>query len=171
MKRRAHTTGRGRGAHSPQTLYGRKIKGPVKPVVSHKKHGKQMTYSREVTDGCARPAAIITALIIALLLMPRCGRGQIVFHFNTSTVVMEDTTGQMDTGSASWPVIASGDSLIIGIPARPLLWHGIKWVKMDNGDLHCMTPHFRAHYKPGPGGKSLLVMPAGAIRVIELYEK
>lgn len=130
-----------------------------------------MTRQHEVTDGCARPAAMITALIIALLLLPKCGRSQEVFRFNTSTVVMEDTTGQMDTGSASWPVIASGDSLLIGIPARPLLWRNLKWVRMDNGDLYCLTPYFRAHYKPGPGGKSLLVMPGSDIRVIELYEK
>lgn len=112
-------------------------------------------------------------LLTLLMLFARCSQclAQGYFRFNTSTVVMVDTTGRMDVGSASWPVIASGDSLLIGIPARPLLWHGIKWVKMDNGDLHCLTPFFRAHYKPGPGGKSLLVMPAGAIRVIELYEK
>ena len=42
MKRRAHTTGKGKGAHSPQTIYGRKIKGPVRPVVSTRKHGKQI---------------------------------------------------------------------------------------------------------------------------------
>jgi hypothetical protein len=172
MKRKAHTNGRkGKGGHSREPIRESRPEGQVKPVVSTKKHGKEMTYSREVTDGCAKSAAMIAALIIALLLFPKCGKTQTHFYFNTSTVVMVDNTGQMDTGSASWPVVAAGDSLVIGMPGMRLVERGLQWSKMGNGDMHAMKAGFRAHYKPGPGGKSLLISTAGSVRTIEAYEK
>ena len=116
---------------------------------------------------------LLFALLTVLMLFARCSqcRAQVHFAFNTSTVVMVDTAGQMDVGSASWPVIASGDSLLIGCPARPLLWHRIAWVKMDDGSLHFLSPYFIAHYSPGPGGKSLMIRKRGRIRSMEFYEK
>lgn len=112
-------------------------------------------------------------LLTLLMLFARCSqcRAQEHFRFNTSTVVMVDTTGQMDVGSASWPVIASSDTLYIGCPTLPLLWHSIRWVRMDDGSLHYLSPYFQAHYLPGPGGQSLYVRPMGAIREIEFYER
>lgn len=116
-------------------------------------------------------AATIAAFFIALfLLFPRCGKSQEVFRFNTSTVIMADTSGRMDTGLASWPVLAHGDTLEIAIPTKPITWWGIHWIEMDGGDLYYNTATFSAHYSPGPGGKSLIVRPSGAVRVIELYE-
>ena len=119
------------------------------------------------------PRMALFAMLTLLMLFARCSqcRGQVHFAFNTSTVVMVDTAGQMDVGSASWPVIASGDSLLIGCPARPLLWHRIAWVKMDDGSLHFLSPYFIAHYSPGPGGKSLMIRKRGRIRSMEFYEK
>ena len=116
---------------------------------------------------------LLAAVLTILMLFARCSdcRGQVVFAFNTSTVVMKDTTGQMDVGLASWPVIATGDSLIIGCPGVPLLWYGIHWVRMDDGSLHYLTPYFQAHYLPGPGGKSLYLRPSGSIREMEFHER
>jgi len=42
---------------------------------------------------------------------------------------------------------------------------------MDDGSLHFLSPHFIAHYLPGPGGQSLYIRPMGAIREMEFYEK
>lgn len=116
---------------------------------------------------------LVIAFIIAILSIGMCASamGQEVFRFNTSTVVMVDTTGRMDTGFASWPVIASGDTLTIAAPAGPLVWWGIKWIPVDNGDLYCIAPNLRARYSPGPGGQSMALWPVGRMRVIELYEK
>lgn len=173
-KRRKHPLGTGKGRHGSEVQpAGKRPPGEVKPIISRTKHGK-MTRNfhdndeRPITDGCA---GILAAIIALMLMFPRCGHGQDVFRFNTSAVVMVDTSGQMDAGLASWPVVACGDSLFVGIPTRPLKWRGLKWVLTDNGDLHCIKPYFWAHYKPGPGGKSLMIRPMGAIRVIELYER
>ena len=119
------------------------------------------------------PRLALLTLLTVLMMFARCSqcRGQVHFAFNTSTVVMVDTAGQMDVGSASWPIIASGDSLRIGLPAGPMLWWGISWVKMDDGSLHYLPPYFQAHYIPGPGGQSLYIRPMGAIREMEFYEK
>ena len=119
------------------------------------------------------PRLALYALLTVLMFFARCSqcRGQVHFQFNTSTVVMVDTAGQMDVGSASWPVIASGDSLLIGCPALPLMWHRITWIRMDDGSLHFLSPYFIAHYLPGPGGQSLYIRPMGAIREMEFYEK
>lgn len=89
------------------------------------------------------------------------------FRFNTSTVIMQDTAGEMTVGSVSWPVRAWCDSLVCG----PLQWYGVKWQRMDNGALYCITTGFMAKYLPGPGGKSLGVYPAGAIKSMEFHER
>jgi len=108
-----------------------------------------------------------------LFLFAKCSdcKGQVHFQFNSSTVVMVDTTGRMDVGSASWPVIASGDSLLIGCPSLPLMWHGVKWERMDSGDLYFFSPVLIARYSTGPGGQALYIRPMGAIREMELYER
>lgn len=112
-------------------------------------------------------------LIIGLLAFVSCTAtvfkccAQTHFEFNTSTIIMVDTTGEMTVGNTSWPVRAWCDSLTAG----PMAWHGIKWEEMDGGHLWCITPVFRAHYAPGPGGKGLLIMPAGAIKTIEFLER
>ena len=127
-----------------------------------------MTHEREITDGCARSAAMVAALIIALLMLPKCGKSQTHFAFNTSTVIMVDTTGEMTIGSASWPVRAHCDTLEIG---RYFLYTGVKWTVMDAGNMICIAPGLLAEYKPGPGGKSLMIAPRGAIRKMEFHEK
>ncbi len=113
------------------------------------------------------------AFLTLLMLLARCSdcRGQVHFRFNTSTVIMVDAFGQMDVGSASWPVIASGDSLIVGMPGRPLVWYGIRWTETGDGALHCLTAHFYAKYLPGPAGKSLYIRPGGAIKEMEFHER
>jgi hypothetical protein len=133
-----------------------------------------MTCAYHHDEGERIPRTALAVILFILMIFARCSqcRGQELFRFNTSTVVMVDTAGQMDVGSASWPVIASGDSLLIGCPARPLLWHRISWVKMDDGSLHFLSPFFQAHYLPGPGGQSLYVrLTGGAIREMEFYER
>lgn len=80
---------------------------------------------------------------------------------------MVDTTGEMTVGNTSWPVRAWRDTLSAG----PLMWYGVKWSETDGGHLWCITPFFRAHYAPGPGGKGLLVMPAGAVKTMEFLER
>ena len=119
------------------------------------------------------PRIALYALLTVLMLFARCSqcRGQVHFQFNTSTVVMVDTAGQMDVGSASWPIIASGDSLRIESPAKPMLWNKIIWQTTDTGEMYCITPYFQAHYSPGPGGKSLMIRKRGRIRSMEFYEK
>lgn len=167
MKRRARPTGKGRGTHAPEIVQERRPRGPVQRVVSKKRYGK-MIKEREITDGCARSTAMVAALIIALLLLPKCGKTQTHFAFNTSTVIMVDTTGEMTVGSASWPVRAYCDTLEIG---RYFLYTGIKWTVMDAGNMICIAPGLLAEYLPGPGGKSLMIAPRGAIRRMEFHEK
>jgi hypothetical protein len=121
-------------------------------------------------EGCASAGIVAFALACALLF-PYCGRCQTHFQFNTSTVMMQDSFGRMDVGSASWPVHAHGDTLEIGIPARPIVWYGIRWIATEGGHLYFNTPVFSAHYDPGPGGKSIVIRLDGIIRVMELYER
>lgn len=121
-------------------------------------------------EGCASAGIVALALACALLF-PYCGRCQQHFKFNTSTVVMQDSTGRMDVGSASWPVHAHGDTLEIGIPAKPIVWYGIRWEVTEGGHLYYNTPFFSAHYDPGPGGRSIVIRLDGVIRVMELYER
>lgn len=109
----------------------------------------------------------IAALFVLLLLAAKCaGQEPDLFHFNTSAIVMVDTTGEMTAGGASWRVRAWADTLQCG----PLVWYGIKWEHTDSG-LFFLSPFFQASYLSGPGGQSLLVKPQGAIKIIELYEK
>ena len=113
------------------------------------------------------------AFLTLLMLLARCSdcRGQVHFRFNTSTVVMVDTFGQMDVGSASWPVTASGDSLVIGMPGNRLVRHGITWTRTNDGAMHFITSNFYAKYLPGPAGKSLYIRPGGAIKEMEFHER
>lgn len=127
-----------------------------------------MIKQHEISDGCAGSAAMIAALVIVLLLLPKCGKTQTHFQFNTSTVIMVDTTGEMTVGSASWPVRASCDTLEIG---RYFLFTGVKWTVLDAGNMICISPGLLAEYKPGPGGKSLMIAPRGAIKSMEFHEK
>lgn len=109
----------------------------------------------------------ITALAVLLLCLYRCNAQEAdLFHFNTSAIVMVDTTGEMSAGGASWRVRAWADTLQCG----PLVWYGIKWEHTDSG-LFFLSPFFQASYLSGPGGQSLLVKPQGSIKIIELYEK
>lgn len=112
-------------------------------------------------------------LVLALMTVASCTVtvvkccAQTHFDFNTATVIMVDTTGEMTVGNTSWPVRAWRDTLTAG----PLMWYGVKWTETDGGHLWCITPFFRAHYAPGPGGKGLLVMPAGAVKTMEFLER
>jgi hypothetical protein len=124
-----------------------------------------------IPEGCRATATVAMFAVIFLLLFPHCGRCQEHFRFNTSTVIMQDSAGRMDVGSASWPVWAHGDTLEIGIGREIRLWYGIKWIRTDGGHLYFNGPFFSAHYDPGPGGRSIVIRLDGVIRVMELYEK
>jgi hypothetical protein len=181
MKRRAAVLGkRGSGNYTPEQINGKKRPpGQVRPIISKSKHGKPMTHfhdnendlpdfdgARRIVTGCIWLCAIIAVFSIAMC-SATVAHGQEVFRFNTITVMMQDTSGETTVGSTSWPIWAHGDTLSAG----PLLWWGLKWEVMDSGAMYCATPFFQAKYSPGPGGKALMVRPAGAIKVMEFYER
>lgn len=132
------------------------------------RYARERKPEREVSDG--GPSPFISALLVLFLMagaVSTCNAQNVHFHFNTSTIIMQDTAGETTVGSASWPVRAWCDSLRCG----PLQWYGIKWQRMDSGALYFIAPGFMAKYLPGPGGKSLAVYPSGAIKSMEFHEK
>lgn len=115
-----------------------------------------------------------TCLILAVLTVASCTVtvvrccGQTTrFEFNTTVVVTVDTSGNMEVLHTGLNVRAWADTLQAG----PLKWWGITWAPTDGGDLYFVSPRFRAHYRPGPDGKGLLVCPEGRLKTIEFHEK
>lgn len=116
-----------------------------------------------------------TCLLLALLAVGSCtatvvrccGQTPVHFDFNTTVVVTVDTSGNMEVLHTGLNVRAWADTLQAG----PLKWWGITWAPTDGGDLYFVSPRFRAHYRPGPGGRGLLVCPEGRLRTIEFHEK
>lgn len=112
-------------------------------------------------------------LVIALLTVASCTVtvvrccAQDHFNFNTSVVVTVDTSGNTEVLNTGLNVRAWADTMQAG----RLKWWGITWTATDGGDLYFLSPRFRAHYRPGPNGKGLLVCPEGRLRTIEFHEK
>lgn len=75
--RRQHVVGRGKGGHEHKAIRQRRADGPVKPVVSNRKNGKEMKYTNSIQEGAAGFGRLVRwsiagAIIAAILSVSMC---------------------------------------------------------------------------------------------------
>lgn len=161
MKRRATQTVRGKGGHSPDHIpERRRPTGPVKPVISKTKHGKEMEYVNSIQRRAAAfrlfiiRAALIMLAVLGLAWRWQCN-AQTHFRFDVAYTEFPDGT----SGNGAAIVWAHADSLEIFFPnippgilsSNPIWFAGINWVWTDDGSKYYNSTERQISLKWSPG--------------------
>lgn len=117
-----------------------------------------MTRQHEVTDGCARPAAMIAALIIALLLLPKCGRGQSFtapFHLRVSpeTVTASHAIAKVSIDSFLTVRVVQGNKAVHR--------SRVQSVEVRESSTMYILQDGVCHYKTEPAGQMIAWLAGG----------
>lgn len=165
MKRKAHTYGRrGKGGHYQAPVTTRRPAGGVRPVISTRKHGKEMKYINSIQEGAAGFSRLVRwsitgAIIAAILSVSMCASVAASaqsfaapFHLKVSP---ESVTASHAVARVS---IDSALTIRVGRAVHTSKVQGIE--QHEGGTMYILTDGV-CHYRKESAGVMLVWMAGG----------